>query len=376
MWTKPGGFVHTASGTNTADATPTRQNASVTIQKINFPELTASSAFVVTDLDDAQRATGVVRSAKKILQDGAKLLARSQTYSWALLEQQISGASAGINTLGAERSTAIAGFCEQLLPRVGNGELSLDAAKGVSASELSILIEADPLLTRRHSDFEGTALGDALLSAGVTAASAATIGELDGRSFVIEGAGTATIPLIREIVGQGGRVLAVVPPAVGSGGAAGAIELPASLDDAVALLSNPSASVSPTGPSDILAIDADVLICGSKSGVIDHESAATLAQKAVVPVGSTPITARGLAVARRRGIKVLADFVTTAGPSFAEIDPTGQPAALIGAARERIHANCREFAEHPDGDLLAACYKAEDFLRTWRDELPFGRPIA
>ncbi|MGB6057239.1 MAG: hypothetical protein WBF71_03175 [Microthrixaceae bacterium] len=348
----------------------------MTIQKINFPELTTSSAFVVADLADAHRATGVVRSAKKILQDGAKLLARSQTYSWAVLQQQISGASAGINTQGDERSAAIAGFCEQILSRVANGELSLDAAKGVSTSELSTLIEADPLLTRRHADFEGTALGDALLAAGVTAAAAVAIGGLDGRSFVIEGAGDATIALIRELVGQGGRVVAVVPPTAGSGGSAGVIELPASVDDAIALLSDPSASGSTTGPGDILAVDADVLICGSKSGFIDHESAATLAQKAVVPVGSTPITARGLAVARRRGIKVLADFVTTAGPMFAEIDPTGEPAALIGAARERIDANCREFAEHPDGDLLAACYKAEEFLGTWRDELPFGRPIA
>ncbi|MGB3411377.1 MAG: hypothetical protein WBA45_09260 [Microthrixaceae bacterium] len=347
----------------------------MTIQKINFPELTASSAFVVTDLDDAQRATGVVRSAKKILQDGAKLLARSQTYSWAVLAQQVSGASAGINTQGDERSAAISGFCEQLLPHVSGGELSLEAAKGVSRSELSTLIDADPLLARRHLDFEGTELGIALLAVGVTAASAAVTGGLDGRSFVIEGAGDATIPLVREILGQGGRVVAVSQPSVASG-SAGAIELPASLDDAIAVLSDPASSASKTGSSDILTIEADVLICGSKSGLIDHESAATLPQKTVVPVGPTPITARGLAVARRRGIRVLADFVTTAGPLFVEIDPTADPAALLNAARDRIEANCREFAEHPDGDLLAACYKAEEFLASWRDELPFGRPIA
>jgi hypothetical protein len=35
-----------------------------------------------------------------------------------------------------------------------------------------------------------------------------------------------------------------------------------------------------------------------------------------------------------------------------------------------------EVLEHEKGPLLAACYRAETFLRTWRETLPFGRPLA
>ena len=30
---------------------------------------------------------------------------------------------------------------------------------------------------------------------------------------------------------------------------------------------------------------------------------------------------------------------------------------------------------HADGAFMAACYAAEEFLRSWQDELPFGRPL-
>ena len=35
-----------------------------------------------------------------------------------------------------------------------------------------------------------------------------------------------------------------------------------------------------------------------------------------------------------------------------------------------------EVMDHPDGPLLASCYRAEAFLATWCEQLPFGRPIA
>ena len=34
------------------------------------------------------------------------------------------------------------------------------------------------------------------------------------------------------------------------------------------------------------------------------------------------------------------------------------------------------FDGHADGPLLGACHRAEAFLRTWQDTLPFGRPLA
>ena len=35
-----------------------------------------------------------------------------------------------------------------------------------------------------------------------------------------------------------------------------------------------------------------------------------------------------------------------------------------------------EVRGHGEGPVMGACLRAEAFLRTWRDELPFGRPLA
>ena len=45
-------------------------------------------------------------------------------------------------------------------------------------------------------------------------------------------------------------------------------------------------------------------------------------------------------------------------------------------AAAAIADSLSEVLGHADGPLLAACYRAEAFLATWRTELPFGRPIA
>ena len=57
-------------------------------------KLSSTDAFIVTDLDDVP-SFGIVRSAPKILQGGAKDLARSMTYSFASFELQYGGASGG-----------------------------------------------------------------------------------------------------------------------------------------------------------------------------------------------------------------------------------------------------------------------------------------
>ncbi|MBT4655855.1 MAG: hypothetical protein HOB61_02230, partial [Actinobacteria bacterium] len=59
-------------------------------------KLSSTAAFVAVDLADCP-GHGVVRSAPKILQGGAKDLARSMTYTLACLERQETGISAGIS---------------------------------------------------------------------------------------------------------------------------------------------------------------------------------------------------------------------------------------------------------------------------------------
>ena len=56
--------------------------------------------------------------------DGAKLLARTTTYSWAALGHQIGGASAGINAEDDAADAAIAAFVEELTARPKSSALS------------------------------------------------------------------------------------------------------------------------------------------------------------------------------------------------------------------------------------------------------------
>jgi hypothetical protein len=127
----------------------------------------------------------------------------------------------------------------------------------------------------------------------------------------------------------------------------------------------------------VLGADCDVLFTGSKMGAVDHKGAAFVAAKAVVPTGAIPVTAKALAALRRAGCVTLPDFVVLVGPLLAAWGDAGaEAAALEAATRETVAGILGEVAAHPDGPLLGACERAEAFLRTWRDTLPFGRPLA
>src|SRR5690606_19481422 len=117
-------------------------------------KLASTDGFVVHDLDDAEPAVGIVRLAPKILVDGATMLARSSTYEHAVFEQQVGGASAGINAKPDGRAAAIEAFVAEVAPAVSAGALCLDAGKGVAPSELGPLTEADrrPAAVRQHHD--------------------------------------------------------------------------------------------------------------------------------------------------------------------------------------------------------------------------------
>jgi glutamate dehydrogenase (NAD(P)+) len=299
------------------------KNAAVTIQK-----LAATDAFVVFDLDGAERSIGPTRLAPRILVDGAELLARSGTYLFASFELPVSGASAGINTRPDGRDEAIAAFVAEVTPLVEAGTLTTEAARGLHPEDLAALTAASPapLPTGERRD--------ALLTAGVVAAAERAIGPLDGRTVALEG-------------GEG---------------------VPVALTDA---LGARGATVVPAGPD----AAADVLLVGSKAGVLDHTLVDGVKARAVVPWGPVPVTAKALAALRRHGVVVLPDFLTIAGPALvaagglpAEAGPDDVAAAVTAALDEVM--------DHGDGPLLGACYRAEAFLGTWRESLPFGRPIA
>lgn len=369
MWTDSGGFVHTASGVF-------GKTAPVPIQKITGPEGSEMTGFVIVDLDGAP-ADGVVRCAKKILMDGARTMARSRTYSWALLGVQRSGASAAINVAPPGRAAGIEAFVDAVVDRVGAGELSLDAAKGLAQPELAALDAVDQRSEARSAERPTGSLADELTARSAVTAAAVALGGIEGRTVAIEGAGPLGPALLGVLGEAGARVVAI-------GTASGTVADPAGLDpDATASDwaehgdSLPAARSSELAADAVWQAEADVLLCGSKLGVVDHSIAAGLRTRVVAPIGVAPVTAKALAVAGRADVVVLPDFLTLSGGVHSFVAPAGATAdELIATVTERTTELTAAALAHPEGAYLGACAAAEEFLRSWRDELPFGRPLA
>lgn len=347
---------------------PACQNASVLVERLNDVD-----AFVVFDLEDAACSAGVVRSAPKILVDGATWLARSATYQFAVFEMRAGGASAGVNAPADERASAIAAFVRAVEPWVASRRFVPDAAKGVSPGDLEPLHASDP----RPDSYWTDAVE--LAAAGLVAAAESGAGGLDGRTLAIEGFDAVGAAVARASAERGARVVAV-------GTAAGTARDDRGLDAAAIaeawqghgadLVGALEPEPAPVGA--VLGVPADVLLVGSRAGIVDHGVAAGCAARTVVPSAPIPVTAKGLAVLRRAGVTVLPDFVTTAGPMLGGLAPALDGAAPAGPAdvADRIRSVLGDVLDHEQGPLLGACQRAEGFLRTWRDELPFGRPLA
>jgi len=222
-------------------------------------KLTTTDAFVAVDLADAP-GHGGVRCAPKILQGGAKDLARATTYALAILERRETGISAGINAPPDGRDAAVAAFAAEVAD--WDAGYRLTAAKGVEVGSLGIVEQA----------------GDAaLLAAGAVAAGLAACP--DAGTAVVDG--SAGPALVAELATRGLTVVEADQP---------------------------------------LTAEADLLFVGFKVGAIDHVAADALQVRAVVPTGPLPITTRAVAHCRRNGVLALPDFVTTAGPLVGDAD--------------------------------------------------------
>ncbi len=331
-----------------------------------------TEAFIAIDLEGAEASSGPARWAKKILQGGAKDLARSQTYTYAALGMKRGGAAAGISAPPEDRATAIDAFLTEAEPLVADGTYLPDAAKGIGLDELAPLHAADPRDTARLGDFADRCDG---LSAVVAAHHA--VG-LDAKTVAIEGFENLGPWIADGVIGHGARLTAI-STATGTVTNESGFSL-AELNEAFA--AHGADCVNELGevghPMAVFGAGADVVFAGSKVGIIDHKVAESLEGcAAVVPNGRLPLTARGLAVLRKAGVQTPADFVALAGSTLAVWgDVSRSDDEIVAGVREDIGDLCAELQGHDDGLLLAACYFAEAFLMEWQDELPWGRPLA
>ena len=280
-------------------------------------KLEKTNGFLAIDLDDAPLAVGVTRLAPKVLQDGAELLARSITYSFASYGLKLSGGSAGINAPPDARDDALAAYVEEVTPLVAAGTWRTWAGTGLTDDELAA-VSGDDAVSLVDHDLTGRA---------AVAAARAALGSL------------ATV-----------AVAAAGPVA----------------DAAKAAAVAAGATVVDGGPD----TEADALLVGGKSGVLDHDVAATVRAKTVVALSPVPVTAKAYAVLSRAGVVYVPDFLVLAAPLLAALDTDG------GDPVERVSDAVAKVAPQGVDAWRAAVADAEAFLATWQPALPYGRPLA
>jgi len=283
---------------------------------VQITKLEATDGFLVTDLADVP-AVGVTRLAPKVLPDGAELLARSLTYSFAAFGLQISGGSAGINAKPDDRDRALAAYLDEVAPLAADGRWRTWAGVGVADSDLAPL---DPAGRAPLNDPQ-------LIAAAAVAAAQAVVPDAESVAVV---AGEPVAGAARTAAEAAGLTVA----------------------------------------GDAVDADVDVVLVAGKAGVVDHDNATGVRAKAIVPLSAVPVTAKAYAVLSRAGVVYVPDFLVLAAPLLAELDGDGSdPVARVVEAVVK-------FAPRGVDMWRAAVGDAEAFLGTWQDALPFGRPLA
>ena len=232
------------------------------------------------------------------------------------------------------------------------------------------------------NDRDGISFAHELIGVGAATAASSLVGGLDGKRIAIEGFGAAGLGIAREAAAAGATITRVATAKGCTGDRIGGGELdPMALTEAwladgdmcVATLSGDG---EPAKPWTVWKDDVDVLFCGSKPGAMSGDGAAMAGATPIVAFSAAAVSSKALAVLRAAGTAVAADFIATAGPALGWwADETLTHDDLRSATADTVNAVMSETADHDDGAFMAACYRAEAFLRTWQDELPFGRPL-
>lgn len=291
---------------------------------VRVQKLESTDGFLAIDLDGAPTAVGITRVAPKILREGAELLARSVTYTCASYGLQLSGGSAGINAKPDHRDAAVAAYVEEVKPLVAGKQWLTSPGLGLTEADLTPLRANDP----RPSDLWMEGLEAELTGRGAVAAADAAVGGLQNKRVTVVGSGPVAAAASDAARIRGGH------PSTGE-----------------------------------LDADTDVVLVAGKSGVVDHEAAEAIKASAVVALTPLPVTAKAYAVLSRAGKVYVPDFLALAAPLLHAFSDDADPV-------ERVHATTGELAVNGVELWRAGIDKAEAFLRTWRDDLPFGRPLA
>ena len=253
----------------------------------------------------------------------------------------------------------MARFCAEIAPLADSGRLLTGPDMGTTEEDFAPLRERRASPTAIRAVVDGMPFEDLLTGYGVAVAAEAALsdrwgGGWTGRSVAIEGFGKVGGGVAREVTRRGGRVAAVST-------VAGCVADPAGLDVERLLAlrrAHGDACVRhyglPAGPPGELftAVDADVVVPGTRPGVISARSAGSLPPgvRVIAPAANVPYTAPGAGVLGQRGIVALPDFVCNAGAvigyrSAADATPdqvlADVEATITGLIREALRSPVR-----------------------------------
>ncbi len=351
-------------------------------------ELSSVPGFVVFDLPGVSESAGGTRLAPDVSVPEVALLARAMTYKYAVLGARMGGAKAGVRGDPADRTgkaALMARFCAEIAPLAETGRLLTGPDMGTAEEDFA------PLRVRRAAPaairavVDGVPFEDLLTGFGVAVAAEAALrdrwgGGWDGRSVAIEGFGKVGGGVAREVTRRGGRVAAVST-------VAGCVSDPAGLDTERLLAlrrTHGDACVLHYGrtagpPGELFtAVDANVVVPGTRPGVISGRTAGSLPPgvRVIAPAANVPYTKPGADVLRQRGIVALPDFVCNAGAVIGYRSAAdAAPDEVLAAVEAMVTALILESLGHPSGPLAGACERAGRFLRGWWGEPP-GPPYA
>jgi glutamate dehydrogenase (NAD(P)+) len=285
------------------------------------------------------------------------------------------------------KAALMARFCAEIAPLAETGRLLTGPDMGTTEDDFAPLRRSHAVPTAINAVVDGVPFEDLLTGYGVAAAAEAALSARDdgggnpghrgwdGRSVAIEGFGKVGGGVAHEVTRRGGRVVAVST-------LAGCLADPSGLDVGALLAlrrTHGDACVlhygRPAGPPAELftAVDADVIVPGTRPGVISGRTAGSLPAgvQVVAPAANVPYTAPGADVLRQRGIVALPDFVCNAGGVLGyRAEPDTTPDQVLADVGATISGLILEVMDHPGGPLTGAYERAGRFLRAWWGEPP------
>jgi len=342
---------------------------------VEITKLESVGGFVFVDLPDAERSVGPVRLGAKLIVSNAPNYARELTYGFALLEKQHGGMTIGLKVDPGDRAGAVAAVAGELSADLEAGRLVVDPGLRMARGELGPLAAHDPRPVLRLVDRPAGTVETELTALGAAVVADRAVG-LEGKSVAIEGLSELGVAIATEVDMRGGTVTRFSTPKGVASGSFPADELAGALREHGA--DAPTTFGEVAKPWSIWnGADVDVIFCGSKVGTLTHAGALGVGSAAVVATGVAPIETKALAILNAAGNFVSPAFLADLGRLLVGFDTTIDS---IETARLRTEESVRavldELSGNAGGVYLAACLRAESYMRTWTETLPFGRPMA